>query len=97
MDTGEIPQQFGVVLVFGDSAGLDLACVRRLLAERIPAVPRLRQRLVHAPFGCGGPIWIDDPQFDIRNHVRAIERREPQGDPSLPNDAMSVTADRWRR
>jgi len=97
MDTGEIPQQFGVVLVFGDSAGLDFACVRRLIAERIPAVPRLRQRLVHAPFGCGGPIWIDDPQFDIRNHVRAIACREPQDEPALLNDAMSVIATRLRR
>ena len=28
-------------------------------------LPRLRQRQVDAPFGCGRPVWVDDPSFDI--------------------------------
>ena len=56
MDSGEVPEQFGVILMFEDG-GLDLARARRLIAERVTAVPRLRQRLVKVPLGCGGPIW----------------------------------------
>jgi diacylglycerol O-acyltransferase / wax synthase len=42
---GRIPEQFGVILLLDQAGGLDLARTRELIAERIPAVPRLRQRL----------------------------------------------------
>jgi WS/DGAT/MGAT family acyltransferase len=92
MDAGGVPEQFGVILLFDQPAGFDLPHVRQLIAERIPAVPRLRQRLVRAPIGCGGPIWIDDSQFDIRSHVRAVACREPGDEPALLDTAMSVIA-----
>ena len=97
MDTGEVPEQFGVILLLDQGVGFDLPRVRRLIAERIPAVPRLRQRLVRAPCGCGGPIWIDDPQFDIRSHVRAVACQEPRDEPALLDIAMSVIATPLRR
>jgi diacylglycerol O-acyltransferase / wax synthase len=53
-------------------------------------VPRLRQRLVRVPLGCGGPIWVDDPGFDIRRHVRAVACREPGNEPALLDTALSV-------
>src|SRR6185312_14254999 len=43
---------------------------RRALVERIPAVPRLRQRLIRLPLGLGRPIWVDDPGFAVGHHVR---------------------------
>lgn len=97
MDGGEIPEQFGVILLLDQAAGFDLPHVRRLIAERIPAVPRLRQRLVRAPIGCGGPIWIDDPEFDIRSHVRAVACREPGDEQALLDTSASVIATRLRR
>ena len=39
-------------------------------------LPRLRQRQVDAPFGCGRPVWVDDPSFDIGHHVRSAECNE---------------------
>ena len=90
MDSGEVPEQFGVILMLENAGGLDLARTRRLLAERVLAVPRLRQRLVRVPLGCGGPIWVDDPGFDIRRHVRAVACREPGDEPALLDTALSV-------
>lgn len=55
------------MLAEGAELGLDRA--RRLITERVPAVPRLRQRLISVPPGCGGPIWFDAPDFDINRHV----------------------------
>ena len=53
MDTGAVPEQFGVLLrLDGD---LDLPEVRRLLADRVAGLPRLRQVLEETPLGCGGP------------------------------------------
>ena len=57
--------QVGVVLML--DRRLDTAAVRRALAERVRAVPRLRQRLVSTPWGCGRPVWVDDADFDIDN------------------------------
>ena len=90
MDSGEVPEQFGVILLFEEGDGPDLARARRLVAERVPAVPRLQQRLVRVPLGCGGPIWVDDPGFDIRRHVRAAACREPGDEPALLDTALSV-------
>ena len=90
MDSGEVPEQFGVILMLDKGGELDLERARRLLAERVPAVPRLRQRLVKVPLGCGGPIWVDDPGFDIRRHVRAVACHEPGDEPALLDTALSV-------
>jgi WS/DGAT/MGAT family acyltransferase len=90
MDTGAVPEQFGVVLLLDDAEGLDLARVRRLVADRVPAVPRLRQRLVPVPLGCGGPIWVDDDSFDVAHHVREVPCRPPGGRSELLDLALAV-------
>jgi diacylglycerol O-acyltransferase / wax synthase len=53
--------------------------VRAALATRVAAVPRLRQRLISAPPGCGRPFWMDEPGFRIDRHL-AVQRCEPPGD-----------------
>ena len=40
------------------------------LAGRLPAVPRYRQKLRTVPLRLGRPVWVDDPEFDLRYHVR---------------------------
>ncbi len=89
---GHVPEQFGVILLLDGAGGFGLAQARQLIAERVPAVPRLRQRLIRAPFGCGGPIWVDDPHFDIRRHVRTMACREPGEEPALLEAALAVIA-----
>ncbi len=95
MDTGGVPEQFGVVLELDGQ--LSLPRVRQLVAGRIQAVPRLRQRLVSVPFGCGGPVWIDDGGFDIRDHVRGIECRAPGDEPALLDTALDLVMSPLRR
>src|SRR4051812_27267479 len=64
-DRGTVPMQVGAVLTFATGQRIDPSGVARLLAERVPHVPRLRQRLARVPFGAGRPIWVDDPSFSI--------------------------------
>lgn len=91
MGTGKVPEQFGVVLLLGPPA-IDLATARRLIAERVAAVPRLRKRLISVPFGCGGPIWVDDPSFAVGNHVRAVTCPQPADEQALLDTALTVIA-----
>jgi len=69
---GRAAGHIGAVLVLGTAPGFTVAEARRVLGERIRAVPRLRQRLHRAPPGCGRPYWADDPAFDINDHVRQV-------------------------
>lgn len=90
MDTGGTPEQFGVILTFDPLCSLDLETTRRVMAQRVRAVPRLRQRLVRTPTGCGGPIWVDDPAFDVRRHVRTLACRAPEDEQAVLDTAQSV-------
>src|SRR6478609_2970764 len=58
---GVVPEHLGAVLVLDAGPGSDVESARRALAERVRAVPRLRQRLVRVPAGCARPVWVDDP------------------------------------
>jgi hypothetical protein len=51
-----------------------LAAVRAL-TERVPTIPRLRQRLRGVPFGCGRPVWVNNPDFALDRHH--LEREWP--------------------
>jgi len=48
----------------------DPARLRAAAARMVEAVPRLRQRVVEAPFGLALPRWEEDPTFDLDFHVR---------------------------
>ena len=67
------PMQVTAILVLGAGPTVDLTAVRDAIDHRIRAVPRLRQRMIRAPFGGGRPVWADDQDFDIRDHVNAVD------------------------
>ena len=70
-DTTGHPNVIAAVLMLDGTP--PLAELRHALEERIRAVPRMRRLLVRSPFGCGRPIWVDDPNFDITHHVGTID------------------------
>ena len=49
----------------------DVDAVRRHVAARLGAEPRLRHRLAPTPLQLAPPAWVDDPSFDLIWHVRA--------------------------
>jgi WS/DGAT/MGAT family acyltransferase len=50
--------------------GVDLERVIEIYQQRLHLAPPFRRRLVNVPFGLHHPLWIEDPDFDIRNHIR---------------------------
>lgn len=81
--------QVGAVLVLSGQSTMDRATVSGMFAAGIATTPRLRQRLINAPAGCGRPLWVDDPRFDINNHVD--ERACPS--PGDEDALLDVAAD----
>jgi diacylglycerol O-acyltransferase / wax synthase len=56
---------------------LTAGAVVRLLAERTAATKAFRQRLLTKPFGLGQPLWIDDPVFNVHDHLHRVRLPKP--------------------
>jgi WS/DGAT/MGAT family acyltransferase len=67
------------------------------LAGRLPLVPRYRQKLRLVPFRLGPPVWVDDPHFDLRYHLRQTALPEPGGDQQLSSLIARVMGQRLDR
>jgi WS/DGAT/MGAT family acyltransferase len=67
------------------------------LAGRLPLVPRYRQKLRTVPFRLGRPVLVDDPDFDIRYHLRRTALPAPGGDEQLSQLMARVMAQRLDR
>ena len=52
---------------------LSPARVHEHFAERIHLVPSYRRKIAHVPLNVGHPKWVDDPNFDLANHIRHHE------------------------
>jgi diacylglycerol O-acyltransferase len=57
---------------FGDRPLPTVETLREHVEARLGCARRLRQRVVPTPLRVAGPVWLDDPQFDIRRHVTAV-------------------------
>jgi hypothetical protein len=55
--------------------------LRAAMWRAVEAVPRLRQRVVDAPFDLARPRWQDDPTFDLDFHVRRYAVTHDDGSP----------------
>jgi WS/DGAT/MGAT family acyltransferase len=67
------------------------------LRGRLPMVPRYRKKLRKVPFRLGPPVWVDDPSFDLRFHVRETALPPPGGDQQLKKLMARVMGQRLDR
>ena len=63
-----------------------------LTEERLHLVPSFRQRLATVPFELHHPVWVDDPDFDIRYHIRRAALPSPGDDRELAAMAADITS-----
>lgn len=73
--------------------------IRRHLEGRLGRAPELRQVLHRTGRLQGRPLWIDDPNFDIANHVQVATLPPPGGEAAalcFAEAAMSELMDRGR-
>ncbi len=81
----------------GDSFSID--AVREALRRRIHRVPQFRWKLMTQVAGIDRPVFVDDPDFDVKNHVRHVALPAP-GDKralgQLVGQLVSFKIDRLR-
>jgi WS/DGAT/MGAT family acyltransferase len=70
-ETPETPMHTMAVVILEPGAGPPpFEVMRRLFEQRMHLLAPLRRRLVHGPLQIGDPHWIEDPEFDLDNHLR---------------------------
>jgi diacylglycerol O-acyltransferase len=67
------------------------------VAEKLPLIPRYRQKVRFLPLSLGRPVWVDDPDFDLTYHLRRTALPEPGGDDELRNLMGRVMSHRLDR
>ena len=68
-----------VIDVVGRADALTPEMFLALLEERLDRMPALRRRAVAIPYRLGHPVWIDDPDFDLAQHITWCRAPEPGG------------------
>jgi diacylglycerol O-acyltransferase len=107
-----LPQHVAILAVaeggplHGPDGRLRVDAARQQLAGRLQLVPRLRQRVLWPRVGQGLPLWVDDPGFDLANHVHVVQLAAPGGQRELLGlcdllldgtaDALSPTPPPWQ-
>jgi diacylglycerol O-acyltransferase len=51
--------------------------IEQLVESKLHLLQRYRQRVRFLPFDLGRPVWVDDPRFYLRYHVRRTALPEP--------------------
>ncbi len=72
-ETSTVSMNVGGIFVLAPGpTPLTVDHLEQLIDSRVHLVPRLRQRLLTVPLNAGFPVWVDDPAFDLDNHVRPV-------------------------
>ena len=91
LETPTTPMHVGVALVLDPPEGTRslfspstrYAQIRRVIQQRLHLIPQLRQRALRVPFGLHHPVWVDDPDFELDDHVSRASLPSPGGTAEL--------------
>ena len=84
-------------VVIAERTGDGVEYLRDRIARRIALAPGCRRRIVVTPYRLDAPVWADDPDFDVRRHVRAVPVPGPVGDGQLREIVARLMAQRLPR
>jgi WS/DGAT/MGAT family acyltransferase len=84
-------------VVIAERAGDGVEQLRDRIARRIALAPSFRRRIVTTPYRLDAPVWADDPDFDVRRHVRAVSVPGPVGRAELHEIVAGLMAERLPR
>ena len=63
--------------------GLSYETLLETVEQRLPQIPRYRQKVREVTLGLARPVWVDDREFDITYHIRRSALPYPGSDAQL--------------
>ena len=99
LETPTTPLHVGLVMVLDPPEGTRslfspstrYAQIRRMIAQRVPLLAPFRQRALRVPLGLHHPVWVDDPDFELDDHLSRASLPSPGGPAEL--DAFVAVRD----
>ncbi|MGV0873079.1 WS/DGAT/MGAT family O-acyltransferase [Mycolicibacterium sp. XJ879] len=64
-------------------SGLSYETLLATVEQRLPQIPRYRQKVREVTLGLARPVWVDDRDFDITYHIRRSALPSPGNDEQL--------------
>ena len=74
----------------GAEGGYSFDRVREVLGSHLDLLPAFRRRVVPTPFMLHHPVWVDDADFDIDNHLHLVTAPPPAGHDELDRVVSDV-------
>ena len=106
LETNAVPMHVGGVAILDAATapvGFGFESLKRHIEKRLHLLPMFRRRLLSSPLALDQPYWIEDPDFDLENHVRHRALPAPGTPQQLSDficDVISTRLDRsmplWR-
>jgi WS/DGAT/MGAT family acyltransferase len=106
LETNAVPMHVGGLTILDPKTApgdFGFESVKSLIEQRLHLLPMFRRRLVTSPLNLDMPFWIEDPEFEISQHVRHRALPRPGNDRQLADfvsDVIGVRLDRgmplWR-
>jgi WS/DGAT/MGAT family acyltransferase len=98
LETPTTPLHVGLVMVLDPPEGTRslfspstrYTQIRRVIGQRLHLVGPFRQRALRVPLGLHHPVWVDDPDFALDDHLSRASLPSPGGPAEL--DAYVATA-----
>jgi diacylglycerol O-acyltransferase / wax synthase len=75
----------------GIEGGFSFDTMTEVLGQLLVRLPPFRRRIVPVPLGLGHPVWVEDPDFDLRRHLGRVVL-DPPGDDRALADAVGTFA-----
>jgi WS/DGAT/MGAT family acyltransferase len=76
---------------------IDHDAFKQTFTKRLHRLPLLARRLVEHPLGLVRPHWVDDPEFDLDNHMHRATVAAPGGREQLSELAVEIYSNRLPR
>lgn len=95
LETPSAPMHVAGLAIFDPSTADGPITLERLVevfSGRLHLAAPFRRRLAPVPFGLHHPLWIEDPDFDIRNHLHHRTLPPPGGPDELSALAAELAA-----
>ncbi|MGK2902924.1 MAG: WS/DGAT/MGAT family O-acyltransferase [Mycobacterium sp.] len=84
LENSVTPMYVGSLSILRKPRGvLSYESIMATVEQRLPQIPRYRQKVREVSLGLARPVWIDDGDFDITYHVRRSALPSPGSDAQL--------------
>ena len=85
------PMHIGGLSIF-EGPSPKFSGLQEMVAAKLDAVPRYRQKVRFVPLGLGRPVWVEDPHFNLAYHLRHTALPKPGSSEILRRTAARIFA-----